>query len=280
MMERLSKTTKLLASPQQAAFGARAGARIALDHGFESNSPLPMLPDVIARAISSTRVCLPPQILRQSGNQSVAGLLSMVGLARLNDSKTVFEIGTYNGLTALTLAINLPKSRIHTLDIPINQAPTLPLERNDASHILARTDMVYSGQEEENRIVQHLGDSATFDFSDFHNTCDLVYIDGAHSYEYVASDTKSARRLANSNGIIVWDDYWRNVPDVPRFLHSLPQGGMFRVPNTRLVVWLSQSTITSVHEQHGFTLRHDPIESSTTEDLGVSARSMSEQSVN
>ena len=98
-------------------------------------------------------------------------------------------------------------------------------------------------------IVQHFGDSAKFDFSPFIGTCDLVYIYGAHSFGYVKNDTHAAFEIVSTKGAIVWDDYWRRIPDVARYLHTLKHAGLLRLPESRLVVWLSRAAREPVHQR-------------------------------
>jgi len=40
-----------------------------------------------------------------------------------------------------------------------------------------------------------LGDSASFDWAPYEGTLDFIFIDGAHSQEYVLSDSRQAFRL-------------------------------------------------------------------------------------
>jgi hypothetical protein len=57
------------------------------------------------------------------------------------------------------------------------------------------------------------GDSAAFDFSPFHGAIDFFFIDGAHSYEYVRSDTLNALRCCHAGSVIAWHDFGRVVVD-------------------------------------------------------------------
>ena len=63
--------------------------------------------------------------------------------------------------------------------------------------------------------VVHLGhDSKTFDYTPYLGTCDLVFIDGDHSYDGVRSDTANAfRLLRDERSVIVWHDYIRTSED-------------------------------------------------------------------
>lgn len=221
----------------------RRFAAMLLDQEFDRTSPIPAAPNALVVGLGSHDIVLPPANLFQPGNQDTGGLLRLVSIAKAIDAKTVFEIGTYNGLTALTLAMNLPTATIHTLDLPRGQAPALPLFAHDHLNLNRFDGRVFDGRPEAERIVQHLGDSAEFDFVSLSRKCDLVYIDGAHSYEYVANDTTRAFEIVSGNGVVVWDDYWRRVPDVMRFLRTHRRDNMYRLPGSRLVAWFSDRAL-------------------------------------
>jgi hypothetical protein len=57
------------------------------------------------------------------------------------------------------------------------------------------------------KITRLLGDSAAYDFRPFHETVDLVFIDGSHAYGYVLRDSATAMSLLRESGIILWHDY-------------------------------------------------------------------------
>lgn len=235
----LARTAALAArSPRAGTEAARTATHHLLDRRFEERSPLPVLDDAMQRRIGREAVALPGMSLFDPGNQDIFGLMHLVSIARFVSARTIFEIGTYNGLTAFTLALNLPEAIVHTLDLEPGQGPTLRVLDDDAAHI-GRGDAgrVYEGTPQAQRIVQHLGDSAGFDFAPFADDVDLVYVDGAHSYEYVSRDTSSAFAIVHDAGAVVWDDYWRGVPDVPRYLDGLTDRQLFRLPRSRLVVW-------------------------------------------
>ncbi len=213
-------------SPRALGNVARSLGGLVLDFEFDESSPIPALPPALLGALRRHDVLLPARRLLGPGNQSYEGLVHLTSLARALDAKTIFEIGTYNGLTALALASNLPSSVVHTLGLA-------PDER----------------RAEAERIVSHYGDSAAFDFSPFRRRCDLVYVDGSHSAEYVANDTRAAFDIVSRAGAIVWDDYWRQIPEVAAFLHGLQQQApLYRLPGSRLVVWLSDGALAHLSE--------------------------------
>jgi len=218
----------------------RLGAALR-DRRFDLQSPIPSLAPEQLSAMGADSVTMPPLRDFGPGNQSPLGLLWLTSIAAAVGVETAFEIGSYNGLTALTLALNLPSATVHTLDLGPTDQPALPLFRDDPLHIVERRSRLYDGSEAANRNVQHLGASATFDFSPYYGRCELVYVDGAHSFEYVQSDSERAFRLVSADGVVVWDDYWYLVPDVPRYLDGLDRRGLYRVPGTRLVVLLPEN---------------------------------------
>jgi Methyltransferase domain len=231
------------------------GSRM-LDVQFEQASPLPVLDDALARRLQRDSVTFPAPGLLTYGNQSLDGLVHLVSLARLVEARCIFEIGTYNGFTALTLARNLKDSVIHTLDLPTGEEPGRDVNETDRGHIryLSKNPgRVYVGTDEEQRIVQHLEDSATFDFSSFKSRCELVYVDGAHSFDYVKGDTEAALEMVSSRGIVVWDDYSRMEPDVPRYLDLHAPKPLVRLPRSRLVVWFSDGAARRLRELASFS---------------------------
>jgi predicted O-methyltransferase YrrM len=211
-----------------------------LNHRFDARSPLPLLPAAVLDAIYNHEVWFPPRrLLMQPGAQTIDGIFFLASLGRALKVRSVFEIGTFIGLTAWTLARNLPDAVITTLDIPSTAEPRLALEKDDL-HRASEDRLIYKTLPESTRIKQLWGDSAEFDFSRWFGEIDLAYVDGAHSEEYVASDTENALKTMSPDGAIVWDDYWRHSPGVVKVLHRRTDLDLYRVPGTRLVVHFSE----------------------------------------
>ena len=138
------------------------------------------------------------------------------------ECKTFFEIGTYVGRTALTVALTNPDATVHTLDLPDRDAAqTVSLELTD-THLFAdwNRGRDYRDAPVADRIHQLSGDSAQFDFSPYRGTVDVVYIDGSHSYSYVKSDSENALRMITATGTVLWDDY-PHYAGVYAYLHEL-----------------------------------------------------------
>jgi len=94
-------------------------------------------------------------------------------------------------------------------------------------------DSPYAGS-----ITQHFGDSATFDYGPFEGKMDLVFVDGAHTYDHVKADSHSALSLVGPGGVVVWDDCHLYHPGVSRALLELRHDGhpVSRLESTRLAV--------------------------------------------
>lgn len=130
----------------------------------------------------------------------------------------IFEIGTFQGRTTLNMALNAPKAQIFTLDLPAEELSDTKMQIEKAEE--AYVNKTLSGERflnhpAQKNIEQLFGDSATFDFSPYYNSIDLMFVDGSHAYEYVINDTDRALKLVRKGGIILWHDYtnWTGVRD-------------------------------------------------------------------
>jgi predicted O-methyltransferase YrrM len=166
--------------------------------------------------------------MRRTGSYST-DLISLCQLCHVLNPKTIFEIGTLRGYTALHLAMNSsPECRIFTLDLPKDDLPKgdlpegappkgkasprvrLPTTLMDDLHSQMEVGEYYfRGTPHADRIQLLFGDSAVFDFSPHHGKIDLFFIDGAHSYDYVRSDTENALQCVRPGGVIAWHDFGR-----------------------------------------------------------------------
>jgi hypothetical protein len=179
------------------------------------------------------------------GNVSLLELAVIAKLIRKNAPKAIFEIGTFDGRTTLNLACNSPEdARVYTLDLPkgSGRPENVASPASDMSFVnKAATGSRFRGTEYEKKITQLYGDSATFDFSPYHNAIDLVFVDGAHTYEYILSDSQKALKLLKGRrGIILWHDYswvWEGVTRALNRLYTTEDAckGLRHIKGTSLV---------------------------------------------
>lgn len=161
-----------------------------------------------------------------SGNVSLLELNALSWLAENRKAKKIFEFGTFDGRTALNLIAHSAKdAQLYTLDLPVSDLnktalSILPHERSFVDK--AASGLRFKGTSYTRQITQLLGDSATFDFSSYWGTMDLVFIDASHAYEYVKRDTYNALKLLDScGGLLIWHDYGSlDWPDVRRALNE------------------------------------------------------------
>ena len=153
----------------------------------------------------------------EDGNISNLEIDCICRIVKKYNPAALFEIGTFNGRTSLNMAANMsPESKIYTLDLPQKSISETKLRIKSGEKKFINKEISgkqFIGTPYEKQIIQIYADSAKYDYSEFINKIDLVFIDGSHSYEYVINDTKIAiNLLRNGKGIIIWHDYgWNEV---------------------------------------------------------------------
>jgi hypothetical protein len=152
---------------------------------------------------------------------------ALVALMKSVQAKRVFEFGTYKGVSTTQMAMNLPSDGlIYTLDLPekngVNFALQIPKQSERA--IAGETGKgSLIPKEFLHQIVFLKEDSARLNPGPFDETMDLVFVDGAHSSDYVRNDTEKGWRMLRNGGVIVWHDCTPSHRDVVYYLHSFPQ---------------------------------------------------------
>lgn len=197
-----------------------------------------------------TRRRLPPEIrepAKANGNVRLSELAILNLLAQeCEPGSTLFEIGTFDGRTSLNLAFSSPADcRVVTLDLPAEETPRYALDHGERHMV----DKPASGIRIEayrkthaaivDRIRQVRGDSASFDFSPYHDSCSLVFVDGSHAVNYVRCDTENALKLVREGGVILWHDYgiWEDVTRTLEEIESSQGLGLRHIKGTSLVYW-------------------------------------------
>ena len=188
------------------------------------------------------------QVFPDEGSSiSLREMAVLCAIVRQERAVRVFEIGTSMGVTAYNIARNLPEGGLlHTLDLP----PARPgVDTVETKHAVTVSDrkMIFAQREHRrfistpvaNKIQQLYGDSATFDYSPYRANFDIVFVDGAHAYPYVESDTMAAFQIVKPGGLVIWHDYndgyfW---PDVHRYLNKFArQQSVQRIRGTMFAV--------------------------------------------
>jgi len=163
--------------------------------------PAPELATVAIDELTDARV---PVVLREvdavSGNVSLLELVSLVRLVRTQQPRRLFEIGTFDGRTALNLAANAPDDAIvYTLDLPaaaeqdtafaLHDAERRYVRKPASGHRVHQSDVAH-------KVTQLFGDSGNFDFKPYgEEGMDFVFVNGLHTYEYARSDSLNAMAM-------------------------------------------------------------------------------------
>jgi predicted O-methyltransferase YrrM len=181
----------------------------------------------------------------ESGGVYPLELICLCSIAAAFRPLTIFEIGTFNGRTALNLAANSPAAaRLLTLDLPeqFSGETLLTVHDRDPKYIaLRKVGSRYRNSRYRKKITQLFGDSASFDYAPYTGTIDLVLVDGAHSYDYVLNDSlKTLPLLSPDRGIMLWHDYgtWDEVTKAidDLYEHNPDFAGVRHIRGTSLVI--------------------------------------------
>lgn len=195
----------------------------------------------------SRPICL-AETRKCDGNVKISELaiLALAAASHVPSGSEIVEIGTFDGRTALNLAINAPRdATVATLDLPPNQIAAMTMETSERRYVdkpqpgarLRSCDARW--REQASRVVQLHGDSATFDWSPHEKRAGLIFVDGSHAYDYVVKDSETAMRLVRPDGMVFWHDYgvWPGVTRALEDLDRRRQLGLVNIRGTSLVFW-------------------------------------------
>jgi hypothetical protein len=136
---------------------------------------------------------------------------------------------------------------VFSLDLPKGSqvAPRLKTDYADDNGIRrhgAEPTYCFTGSPVSSKIHLLFGDSATFDYSTFRGEIDFFFVDGAHSYEYVRSDTSRALECCHPGSVVAWHDFDRMVVDgVARWVREFARDReVFSVPGGSLAFTVLQ----------------------------------------
>src|SRR5262245_41486571 len=151
---------------------------------------------------------------RGVGGVSLLETFLLIAGSRIVRTTRAFEFGTFLGATTLNLAMNLPpKGKVFTLDLGESDASRAVQDIADAplteTHLASKSALDFAGTTVARKIGTLTGDSKEFNFSKWHSSMDLVFVDGGHDVATVKSDTENALRLVRRDkpSCIFWHDY-------------------------------------------------------------------------
>lgn len=191
----------------------------------------------IPKVIAGEAFLWPPEIKVDlhfadiSGSTPIRDLMVILALAIHQQPKAALEFGTFYGSTTKNLANNLPDATIHTIDLPPDskQAQDIIKDRPvDDLHLIESRQLgkAFRDTPFSSRIVQHEGDTATYDYSIIRDEVSFFLVDGSHTYEYAKNDTIKAFSVSSTFSTIAWHDCDDTHPGVTRWLGELIDAGL------------------------------------------------------
>jgi hypothetical protein len=213
-----------------------------IKHGTCSKM-LDRVPEVLLETLGGVpeQVTLDLRFVDTDGATPLRDLLAILVLAKKQNPQAVLEFGTYFGSTTANLALNLPEARIHTIDLPEDDSEASALVEGkpvDDLHLIQgrKLGRSFRGTQLEEKIVQHQGDTATYDYSVIRDAVTLFLVDGSHTYEYARSDTMRCFAMAKGESTFMWHDCDKYHPGVLQWLVEMIAVGLpvVRVQSTSL----------------------------------------------
>lgn len=214
--------------------------------GFEHQrrvSPKPLesaFPD-----LSKTRVTIQDAVptSNSAGNAGAGEIVILSSICAYLRPRLIVEFGTFDGLTALHLAINSPpEARVVTVDLH----PEDPIRKQNSDDTFYTRGVVvgehFHETPEADKIQQVYCDSTQFDVSPYEHKANFIFVDAGHAYDLVRSDSLKSLQMIAPGGAILWHDYHYVHPGVYRWLNELSgQIPLFQIPGTTFVCHVSPS---------------------------------------
>ncbi len=176
------------------------------------------------------------------GSTPLGDLAALAALTKKRMPNRIFEIGTFEGLSAVIFAKNSSDStKVFTLDLPIDKAIPRTRRSFEAQSISGTYDSGYLINQYNcgAQVKRIFSDSALFDFCEYRDSIDLFFIDGAHTYDYCAIDSLNAFRCITANGWVIWHDCL--VPDVFKVIKMIAlHHPVFHIRGTNLALTMEK----------------------------------------
>jgi hypothetical protein len=172
------------------------------------------------------------------GGMSFSEMVILARATKVLKPSTIFEIGTFNGLTTAIFILNSePATKVFTLDLPGDSSGDEEYLSGDAHLVAARQLGSVPRALGLNHYVQICCDSMLFDPVEFMGAIDLCLVDGAHDLAHVKNDTVKVSYMVSDEGTVFWHDYGGkgSMRPLTKYLNFLGRKAqIFRVPDTSL----------------------------------------------
>jgi predicted O-methyltransferase YrrM len=221
--------------------------RLEMDHKlarrrFESLRKVRPVPlDECFPGLSKTRAVIQDAVATpfSLANADPGELIILSTLCAYRKPKLLLEFGTFDGLTALHMAINSdPQAKVITLDLHPDD-PIRKLDTDDTfySHGM-QVGSQFAGTPEAARIEQVYCDSTKYDETPLAGQVEFIFVDAGHVYDLVKSDSEKSLKLLKPGGLILWHDYHYAHDGVYTYLNELAgRIPLFQIPGTKFVCY-------------------------------------------
>ncbi|MEM7807714.1 MAG: class I SAM-dependent methyltransferase [Planctomycetota bacterium] len=147
-------------------------------------------------------ICL-SELRATSHNVTERELITLCALAASTEGGRFFEFGTFDGRTGVNLLRNNARAELHTLDLPPEEM--ISGTRDEARgrpgiRLREATDL-------QGRYTFISSRSDQYDYREFEDSMDFVFVDAGHGYDAVKHDSSAAAGMLRDGGIIAWHDY-------------------------------------------------------------------------
>lgn len=145
----------------------------------------------------------------------------LIDLVFKNKPDAIMEIGTWNGSRALEMIEQVPEAKYFGFDLfETANDETDETEKNVKPHYSAE-DVATLLQVNKVNAELYAGDTKETlpVYLDKHgeDSVDFIFIDGGHSVETIRSDWEHAQKAIKKGGVVVFDDYYTDMPDLDKF---------------------------------------------------------------
>jgi predicted O-methyltransferase YrrM len=147
-------------------------------------------------------------------------LFSALSISYPKRIKSILEIGTFNGETAFILSKLFPHSKITTIDL--NNSNLKDVKEysyafdSSESNFISNRDKILELNESIDFIQMN-----SLNLFKSNDKYDLIWIDGAHGFPYVAIDLSNALRMVNPDGFILCDDVYKSTSENSMITESM-----------------------------------------------------------
>jgi hypothetical protein len=152
--------------------------------------------------------------VHQTRGPMLLELVLQISLLKYVKPAKYFEFGTYLGINALNMAMNMHEwEEVITLDLDELAFQQVELVDQDImlaeEHLRNISKLAFIGTPYEKQITGLYGDSNVYDLSKYYGKIEMVYVDGGRDLKTLHSDTENALKMLpeQEQSCIVWHDY-------------------------------------------------------------------------